>query len=93
MMESTQEKIDTLFTNFSSFLKEKNIRYGDSALDPIKIFSTNTSRSQISNRLDDKLSRIKHSDELKKNDVCDTFGYIALLMIEHGWLTFDDLMD
>ena len=33
---NTQEKIDILFNNFKEFLKEKNKRYGDSALSPIQ---------------------------------------------------------
>jgi hypothetical protein len=90
---NTPEKIDILFNNFKCFLQEKNKRYGDSALAPIKIFSKGDSNSQIRNRLDDKLSRIKNSDELKKNDVADVFGYIALLMIEKGWIEFSDLLD
>lgn len=90
---TTQQKIDLLFDNFKVFLKEKNIRYGDSALQPLQIFSKEGADSQICNRLDDKLGRIKKSDILKKNDVCDIFGYIALLMIKKEWLTFEDLLD
>lgn len=32
-------------------------------------------------------------DELKKNDVSDVFGYVALLMIQKGWLEFNDQLD
>jgi hypothetical protein len=39
------------------------------------------------------LQRIINSTELKKNDVCDTFGYLALLMIDKGWLTFEEMLD
>lgn len=52
MIEKTQEDIETLFTNFKEFLKEKNRRYGDSALHPINIFSELDANSQICNRLD-----------------------------------------
>lgn len=88
-----QDKIEILFENFKSFLLEKNKRYGDSALHPIGVFSKSDSNSQICNRLDDKLSRIKNSKVLKKNDVADVFGYTALLMIEQEWIEFDDLLD
>jgi len=91
--KNTKDDIETLFNNFKDFLKEKNSRYGDAALNPINIFSKVDVESQIANRLDDKLSRIKNSDELRKNDVCDAFGYIALLMILNNWLEFDDLLD
>jgi hypothetical protein len=90
---NTQEKIEVLFDNFKDFLKEKNRRYGDSAIAPIKIFTKSDAGSQICNRLDDKLSRIKNSSDLKKNDLADIFGYTALLLIEKGWIEFDDLLD
>jgi hypothetical protein len=89
----TIEKIDILFDSFKEFLKEKNKRYGDSALKPAKIFTKQNAGSQICNRLDDKISRIQNSNELKKNDVSDLFGYTALLMIENGWLDFSELLD
>ena len=34
-----------------------------------------------------------HFATLRKNDVADVFGYIVLLMIQKGWLSFDDLLD
>ena len=89
----TRESIEVLFRNFAAFLVEKNKRYGDSALHPLKVFSDIPADAQICNCLDDKLSRIKESDELRKNDVADVFGYVALLMIQKGWLEFDDLLD
>lgn len=89
----TQQKIDTLFNHFKVFLKEKNKRYGDSALSPQNIFSKQDSGSQICNRIDDKLGRIKNGTELKKNDLSDLFGYVALLLIEKDWLDFNDLLD
>ncbi|MBN2547486.1 MAG: hypothetical protein JXB50_16900 [Spirochaetes bacterium] len=89
----TQEEIEVLFNNFKEFLKEKNRRYGNSALSPVKIFSKTDADRQICNRLDDKLSRIANAKELKKNDVADVFGYTALLLISEGWLTFDELLD
>jgi len=90
---STQDDIETLFENFENFLLEKNRRYGDSALNPIQVFSNESAEEQIRARLDDKLRRIKNSDELRKNDVSDLFGYTALLMISKGWLEFEDLLD
>jgi hypothetical protein len=90
---NTQEKIDILFHNFGEFLKEKNRRYGDSALKPAQIFSRVPATDQLCNRLDDKLNRIKNSDELKKNDVADVFGYVALILIANGWTEFGELLD
>ncbi len=93
MTKDTQDKIIIVCDNFKNFLIEKNKRYNDSAINPLKIFSNVDTTEQICNRLDDKLSRIKTANELKKNDVADVFGYVALLMIQHGWLEFDDLLD
>lgn len=90
---TTSEKIDMLFDNFKAFLKEKNKRYGDSAINPIQIFSKESAKNQVCNRLDDKLARIKRATELKKNDVSDVFGYVALLMIQRNWLNFEELLD
>ena len=89
----TQEKIDLVCKNFAEFLKEKNKRYGDAAIAPIQIFSKQDADSQICNRLDDKLMRIKNSKELRKNDVSDILGYTILLLIEKDWLEFDELLD
>ena len=93
MTENTQNDIILLFDNFKEFLLEKNKRYGDSAINPIQVFSNESAEEQIRARLDDKLRRIKNSDELRKNDVSDCFGYIALLLISKGWLEFEDLLD
>lgn len=91
--KDTQKKIEVLFDNFKEFLLAKNRMYGDSALNPAMIFSRISPDAQIRNRLDDKLNRIKNSDELRKNDCADVFGYIALLMIQNKWFEFDDLLD
>lgn len=88
-----QPEIEQLFIKFAEFLIEKNKRYGDAALSPENIFSDAPPGAQICVRLDDKLARIKYSDELKKNDLADLFGYVALLLISNGWTEFDDLLD
>lgn len=89
----TEDRIEIIFRNLKAFLIEKNRRYGDAALNPRRIFSKSDVDSQICNRLDDKVSRIETSKELKKNDVVDTTGYLILLMISKEWLEFDDLLD
>lgn len=92
--ESTQQKIDRLMFNFGEFLKEKNKRYGDSAISPMQLFSKLDASNSISIRIDDKLNRIKNSQEgLRKSDVCDLFGYLALLMIEKDWISFKEEID
>ena len=93
MTKTTQQDIILLLDNLKEFLLEKNRRYGDSACNPTLIFSNVSAEDQIKNRIDDKLSRIKHSDELRKNDVADVMGYVVLLMVQNGWLEFDDILE
>lgn len=93
MITDTQIKIRDLFTNFQDFLIEKNKNYGDSALNPVEIFTKIEPDNPLCVRLDDKLSRIRNSSELRKNDVSDIFGYIALLLLQKGWTTFKEMVD
>ncbi len=94
MKRNTLDDIDLLFENFKEFLKEKNRRYGDSALKPVQIFSKADAQNSLLIRLDDKINRIKNCEsELRKNDIADVFGYLALYMISQNWLSFDDLVD
>ena len=44
--------------DIAEMLIKKNISYGNSALDPIRIFSKADSKEQIRVRIDDKLNRI-----------------------------------
>lgn len=75
--------------NLMAFLLEKNKNYGDSAISPLSIFSKSDA-DLIDVRIDDKLSRIKNSKELRKNDVVDLVGYLILKLVKKGWTTFDD---
>jgi hypothetical protein len=92
-MSDANKEIKTVCDNLSSFLGEKNNRYGNSALEPVQIFSKTGAESQIYNRIDDKLSRIKNSTELRKNDVIDLMGYLVLLCVKKGWKDFSELLD
>ncbi len=91
-MES-QEKISKIYDSLKAFSLEKNRRYGDSALNPIKIFSKANASNSILIRLDDKVSRIKNSDKIRKNDVCDIMGYLMLYCAANDWLDFSDQID
>lgn len=61
-------------------LLEKNAKYGDSALNPKRIFSKASTTEQIMTRIDDKLSRIANEDE-SEDSVLDLMGYLILLRI------------
>jgi len=89
----TQANIIEVTDSLKKFLMEKNRRYGDSAIHPQRRFSKLDSSEGLKIRLDDKLNRIENSEELRKNDVVDMMGYLALLCISKEWLDFDDLID
>ena len=66
----------------SEMLIKKNISYGNSALDPIRIFSKADSKEQIRVRIDDKLNRIQNDQAFPgDNDIDDLIGYLILLKI------------
>ena len=76
-VEILTECIDT-----AVFLCQKNGSYGDSALDPIRIFSKADSIEQIKVRIDDKLSRLtKGTGHPGDNDTLDLLGYLILLRV------------
>lgn len=77
-------------SSICSLLEYKNQKYGNSALEPLKVFS---GKSEVGTRLDDKLARIKNSDVLKKNDVADMIGYLTLICAEKGWDDFEEFKD
>lgn len=63
-------------------LIEKNISYGDSALNPARIFSTADPTEQLKVRIDDKLNRvINNQGYAGDNDIDDLIGYLILYKI------------
>lgn len=72
---------DTLIGIFSMLI-EKNRKYGDSALNPARIFSKASNIEQLKVRLDDKLNRIKNAQDDEDEDViADLIGYLVLLTV------------
>lgn len=85
----TQRKIREITDAMKDLLLYKNQMYGDSAINPIEIFTkhlktVDTKTAAILVRLDDKLSRVKNADTLRKNDICDLIGYLTLLNVAIG---------
>ena len=87
------EELDTLLTNFSKFLKTKNEKYGKSSLEPVGVFSEGNPNTLLLVRIDDKLSKIKSSTDIKKNDVVELVGFLILYMLYKGWTDFEELID
>jgi hypothetical protein len=91
---STQDKIAAVFDSLRELVLEKNRRYGDSALSPKQVFSQIDPSEAIKIRIDDKISRIRNSRGLiRKNDVADLIGYLALLSVSQDWTDFSELLD
>jgi len=95
--ETMQENITKTCEGLARLLVAKNQRYGNSALEPMRVFSQADPADGILVRLDDKLSRIKYASSndkpLRKNDIVDMLGYLILYCIKQGWTDFDDLID
>lgn len=62
-------------------LHEKNLAYGNSALDPLRIFSKADPVEQILVRIDDKLSRLMRGGTAGEDVELDLLGYLILLRI------------
>ena len=88
----TQRRIHEIMGAMKDLLLYKNQKYGDSAINPKKIFYKGDSTNSILIRLDDKLGRVMSNTEEKPriNDVCDIIGYCTLLLISMG-VTAEDI--
>lgn len=68
--------------DLAQILVDKNAAYGNSALDPVRVFSKASTEEQILVRLDDKLSRLQRGSEYPGDDtVTDLVGYLVLLLV------------
>lgn len=82
ILTKSQLKITEEMKSHTEFLLDKNRKYGDSALNPIRIFSKASAVEQIKVRIDDKLSRIANQQDDEDEDVIlDMIGYLVLLKI------------
>ena len=74
-----QNKIREVCQEVADFLVAKNRAYGDSASDPVRVFSKVDALEQINVRIDDKLSRIARGNEFDGDDTeLDLIGYLIL---------------
>lgn len=82
MSKETEDRIDRVMGEIKDMLIAKNRAYGDSALDPVRVFSKSDAIEQIYVRIDDKLSRVKRGHEYPGDDtIFDLVGYLVLLLI------------
>lgn len=62
-------------------LLEKSRAYGNSALEPLRVFSKADTEEQIRVRLDDKLSRLARGSDAGEDVELDLLGYLVLLRV------------
>jgi len=81
----TQVQIAMVCDEVKNLLIEKNSKYGDAALNPIRIFSKASTTEQLLVRIDDKLNRIQKGGGLLDTDedvVLDLIGYLTLYLVK-----------
>jgi hypothetical protein len=84
MNEVTQTQCDiaSACDELKELLLEKNRKYGDSALNPVRIFSKASTLEQLKVRMDDKLSRLRNAqDDDDEDPVTDLIGYLVLYKV------------
>lgn len=77
----TQQAIADECDALKAMLIEKNKLYGDSATNPVRIFSKASATEQILVRIDDKLSRLVRGEAAGEDAVLDLMGYLVLLRV------------
>lgn len=88
----TQAKLIDVLDGMKNLLLYKNRKYGDSAINPKKVFYKGDSTNSILIRLDDKIGRVMSNpdDKPRVNDVADIIGYCTLLLVSMN-VTSEDL--
>lgn len=79
-----KDKIENTCDSIKQLLLDKNAKYGNSALNPVRVFSKADNQEQLLVRIDDKLSRIARGagmDAVDEDTLNDLIGYLILLKI------------
>ena len=88
------EQVYQVLGEIQEMLIAKNQKYGNSALEPLGVFSKLSAEDGLLVRIDDKLKRIKNGS-LEKDDedvINDLIGYLVLLKIHSNReQSFDEL--
>ena len=75
-----EARLAAILDPLAKMLSEKNKSYGDSALNPVKVFSQADAVENIKISIDHKLSRLARGAEYANEDtVTDLIGYLLLL--------------
>lgn len=82
LKNKTEKEIWSVCSDMGQFLINKNRAYGNSALDPVRVFSESDNIEQLKVRIDDKLSRFARGNNYPgDNDIDDLIGYLVLLKV------------
>lgn len=78
-----RKRIEDKCDEIKALLVDKNLKYGNSAISPLRIFSNSNAAEGLLVRCDDKLSRIKTTglSESGEDQVTDLIGYLVLISI------------
>ena len=71
MANEFEQNLDMVLYELKQMLVSKNRKYGNSALEPVRVFSKASPKEQILVRLDDKLSRLKNQQVDEDEDVIE----------------------
>jgi hypothetical protein len=81
-ISQTQCDIASVCDELKQLLLDKNRKYGDSALNPVRIFSKASTLEQLKVRMDDKLSRLRNAqDDEDEDPTTDLIGYLVLYKV------------
>jgi len=76
---TTIDRACAFLESTAQLLREKNDAYGDSAANPVRIFSKADPITGVLVRIDDKLSRISRGTAAGEDVIKDLVGYLAIL--------------
>jgi hypothetical protein len=88
------EQVYKVLSEITEMLVAKNEKYGNSALEPLGVFSQLSAKEGLLVRIDDKLKRIKNGslDRDDEDVINDLIGYLVLLKIHANQeSSFDEL--
>lgn len=81
----TPALVQTMIAKECDELKElllsKNQGYGNSVMDPVKVFTQVGTMERIRSRLDDKICRIQRGEGSIEDSVHDLMGYLVLYRV------------
>jgi hypothetical protein len=93
-IEEVADEIRAVCTEIADLLVSKNQAYGNSALDPVRIFSKADATEQINVRIDDKISRLVRGQAAGEDVELDLIGYLVLKRVSRKivrlWMPKED---